>query len=133
MHASCLLTALTAALASCSPLMERGAETGTTLSKRECYNSGESWGNSRARAKDLAWEVCKNGALASGPGITYKGYEVRSACRNLDSRRRVNFRIERLRGTSRTLDVYECYDGLWKEIQNCSRGGNTAYSNWKYK
>lgn len=133
MHSSYLLTALTTALASCSPIMERSAETGMTLNKRECNRRGEAWGTSRSTAKNLAWDVCKKGPLASGPGISYQGYGFKSACRNLDSKRRVNFRIDRLRGSSRTLEVYECYNGLWKEIENCSKGGTTAYSNWKYK
>ncbi|KAK2774009.1 hypothetical protein FQN53_003873 [Emmonsiellopsis sp. PD_33] len=131
MHYSALLAALTAALASAAVIKDTtsGAQVipGTTIDKRDCYDTGERWGSQRNYAYNYASQACLNAFQGQ-----YAPGDRRALCYNLDSTKKVDFSLELISDNPRYIDAEECYDGLMKEIHGCDRGGKTSYSNWKY-
>lgn len=95
-----------------------------------CYSGGELWGD-KATALSNARSAC-DGALQGtyGPSGTPSGY--RGICLNGNGKK-LEFQIWHIQGGDRQLGADECYDGLQKEINGCDHGGDTSYTNWRYK
>jgi len=125
MQLSACLLALTASFAMALPSAEPVAPE-HTIQKRSCYSSGVTWGGDRGNAYGKATEACK------GFVGTFSSKDIKYACRNLSSKKKVDFTLHYIGSGSRDIAEAECYDGLRKEIDNCDRGGSTSYTNWKY-
>ncbi|KAH9883250.1 hypothetical protein F4778DRAFT_768541 [Xylariomycetidae sp. FL2044] len=93
-----------------------------------CYGSGESWGSQAETAATTACSSYLNGGY--GPQSTVSG--EKSVCINADGKKN-EFFVWHIEEGERTLGVAECLDGLLKEVNGCSRGGDTSYTNWRYK
>lgn len=95
-----------------------------------CYTSGEDWGDT-AVALRHAHRVCKKHLHGEyGPGGTPSGY--RGKCVNGNGKK-LEFQIWHIDDGDRQLGVAECFSGLSKEINGCDKGGDTSYTNWRYK
>lgn len=71
MHFPTLIATLTAALASATPLSSAAIfDSSQPLSKRECFGSGETWGDSKQTALDAADYACLS---TLGAPTTYNG------------------------------------------------------------
>lgn len=93
-----------------------------------CYQTGATWSEAGGKqaARDSLSGVCEK---LQG---TYKQNEERSVCVDRTNRR-YDFRVKYIGGDGyRDISKRECEDGLVKEIDNCDRGGNTSYGNWRY-
>ncbi|KAI9170564.1 hypothetical protein HJFPF1_00032 [Paramyrothecium foliicola] len=130
MHPSFVLTVLAAAVASGAAMDEvhLNAARDNTILKRGCYSGGENWGANLGYALSFATQAC-NDALQGD----YNQGDQRSKCYNLDSNKKVDFRLSKHSDGSRHIAPEECYDGMQKEINNCDHGGETSYGNWFYK
>ncbi|KAK4182028.1 hypothetical protein QBC35DRAFT_217032 [Podospora australis] len=94
-----------------------------------CFGSGEDWGD-RSVALTTARNLCNSDLTGTyGPGGTTSGY--RGACRNGNGKK-LEFQLWHIQGGDRYISPDECYDGFQKEINGCSRGGDTSYTNWRY-
>ncbi|KAF2790252.1 hypothetical protein K505DRAFT_282953 [Melanomma pulvis-pyrius CBS 109.77] len=112
-------------------LEEEAALQDRSLEKRKCFATGEKFGNERDTARRAAEFVCYN-KLAS----SFSRGTVRSICINLHYNKRVNFKLG-LTGPNaparRTIGGAECRDGMFSEIDSCSKGGETTYGRWYYR
>ncbi|KAL2024930.1 hypothetical protein VTK56DRAFT_3629 [Thermocarpiscus australiensis] len=96
----------------------------------KCNRSGETWGNVLT-ALVLAQVKCDEFFSGTfGPTDTPGGY--RNTCANANGKK-LEFHLWHVRGGDRQISAEECYDGFQKEIVGCSRGGDTTYTNWRYK
>lgn len=85
----------------------------------------------KSDADHIAYAACSTTLSGTyGPESTYNG--MKGACLNTENGK-IDFLITHITDGSRDLPVDECYDGLQKEIWNCGKGGETSYTNWKYK
>ncbi|KAH6869428.1 hypothetical protein B0T10DRAFT_296282 [Thelonectria olida] len=101
------------------------------LHKRKCFKTGQPYGNQQGEAQEFARTVCNN----HFKGTWRKGDKV-SRCYTLPDNKSVIFTVGLLgknAGATRYLGSDECYDGLHKEVVNCSHGGETTYGNWYYR
>lgn len=103
---------------------------GLTLVAGNCFEHGEAWATQRAYALAKAEEVCQLKFSITG----WASGDIAGACYNLDSTKKVDFVLERVSSgdDERPISAEECYDGFQKEINNCGKGGRTAYGNWAY-
>ncbi|CAI6091337.1 unnamed protein product [Clonostachys chloroleuca] len=104
-----------------------------TLNKRNCFESGVSFGSDRGTAVAKARTAC-NGPLK---GTYRKGHSHdRSECYNLSGSKQVKFTVGLTgpnAGDSASLSFEDCLDGLSSEIYNCGKGGDTTYGHWRYR
>lgn len=93
-----------------------------------CYSGGQT-GNHEFGFEQLngvCTEFINKGAFSSG--------EERTAVRGPDSTNtNWDFAVTYISSGTRDLGLDECIDGLHKEINGCTYGGETSYTNWKYK
>ena len=105
------------------------SEEARNIQKRGCYTSGESWGDSKDLALQYAAAAC-NSAL--GQRTYVSSAPVQAACYNLNSDLKANLQVSKISAGDQYLDYDDCYDGLQKEINGCSMGGDSSYTNWRY-
>ncbi|KAI2620876.1 hypothetical protein GGS26DRAFT_594566 [Hypomontagnella submonticulosa] len=43
-----------------------------------------------------------------------------------------SFKVRRVKDSKRTLGLYECMNGMSKEVRGCPHGGKSKYGNWEY-
>ncbi|KAI8624189.1 hypothetical protein F5Y19DRAFT_480830 [Xylariaceae sp. FL1651] len=99
-----------------------------TQVQAKCYSGGEAWGPGAQNAAKTACEKNLSGNYqAQG---TTSG--EKSVCIDVDGKKN-EFHIWHIKKGDRTLGVPECEDGLLKEVTGCSHGGESSYTNWKYK
>ncbi|KAF2677187.1 hypothetical protein K458DRAFT_320321, partial [Lentithecium fluviatile CBS 122367] len=98
------------------------------LAKRGCFSTGQDWGGNEAAAKSAAYEACAGTLATSG---AYPD-DFRTYCKNIGQKMKVDFTLKKISSGSRSIASAECVDGLYKEINGCSHGGRTAYTNWEY-
>lgn len=100
-----------------------------------CFSGGENWGDNKQAVYDMAHRMCHLNFQGNfegnyGPAGTPGGH--RALCRNLNGKK-MEFQIWHVKGGDRWLSADECYSGLSSEIRNCNHGGDTTYTNWRYK
>lgn len=98
-----------------------------------CFGDGEQWKDDKDLALHMAKQLCKDNNLLQ----TYyvgkdKDQHWREICINHNNRH-ITFRIDNINTADATLKSDPCYDGLQKEINGCSYGGSSSYTNWAYK
>jgi hypothetical protein len=96
------------------------------LASAGCYTGGIT-GNKQL-ALDSIHTIC--GAMQG----SFRSGQVRTGCiTDPASGNEWFFSVKCISGADRTLPIGECEDGLAKEVNGCSRGGDTAYTNWEYR
>ncbi|KAI9147021.1 hypothetical protein HJFPF1_13052 [Paramyrothecium foliicola] len=100
------------------------------FSSAECYGSGADWydRDNAALAANAACGQQLGGTY--GPESTFNGQKA--ACVNTVNGK-IDFIITHISEGEMLLPQDECYDGLQKEIYGCGKGGETSYTNWRYK
>lgn len=119
MHASSLLTLVLAAVAS-------GAAVKNT--KRECYRSGQNFGQNQVLALNYATQACQDAFVGLDDQASYKKGDSFQQCYNLDSRTKVDFSLIVYDVGSdgfNHLSQSRCADGLRAEVQGCDQGGSS--------
>ncbi|KAH6856156.1 hypothetical protein B0I37DRAFT_402759 [Chaetomium sp. MPI-CAGE-AT-0009] len=102
----------------------------TGYATAECYRSGIDWYN-KNEALTIARAACQLTLSGTyGPDGTYNAQ--RGACANTPNGK-IDLIVEHISEGNRYIGVDECYDGLQKEINGCSKGGKSSYTNWFYK
>ncbi|KAL2206784.1 hypothetical protein CC79DRAFT_1349646 [Sarocladium strictum] len=118
-------------LVSAMPVLGSDDASPADLEKRKCFHTGESFGSSREAALDAAEYACTSDLIG-----TYSKRETRVRCYGIGNGKSVKLTVG-LTGknapATRRIQFNECVDGLHKEIQNCGRGGDTTYGNWRYR
>ncbi|KAK4187479.1 hypothetical protein QBC35DRAFT_452261 [Podospora australis] len=95
-----------------------------------CYQDGIEWSD-RQQALGIVKSACEQLLIGKyGPKNTFNG--ERRTCANMGPNK-IDIIITHIQGGDRDLPYEECYDGLQKEVTRCSRGGDTSYTNWRYK
>ncbi|VUC35638.1 unnamed protein product [Clonostachys rosea] len=95
-----------------------------------CYSGGEPWGD-KATALAAAEQACRESLTGTyGGSGTVNGHRHR--CINANNKA-LNFEIWHVKGGDRNLALAECKDGIQKEVNGCNTGGDTTYTNWRYK
>lgn len=96
----------------------------------DCNGSGADWydKDEAASIADSACDLQLGGTY--GPESTYNGQK--GSCFNTPNGK-IDFLITHITEGERLLPRDECYDGLQKEIYGCDKGGETSYTNWRYK
>jgi hypothetical protein len=93
-----------------------------------CFSGGDNWASQEAKALAAAQDICNNKFST----FTFQAGQELGGCANLDSTKKVDFIMENISDSLRKPSASECYDGLQKEINGCSNGGSSSYTNWKY-
>lgn len=102
----------------------------TGYAAADCYESGLDWYNKNA-ALAIAKAACSLTLSGTyGPESTFNGQ--RGSCANTPGGK-IDLIIKHIKDGNRYLGADECYDGLQKEINGCSKGGHSSYTNWSYK
>ena len=96
----------------------------------DCYGSGADWYD-KDEAASIANSAC-NLQLGGtyGPESTYNGQKA--SCFNTPNGK-IDLVVTHISEGELLLPQDECYDGLQKEIYGCSKGGESSYTNWRYK
>lgn len=93
-----------------------------------CFRTGEKFGGQRREAKQLAAQACRD--KLSG---RYRPGQERKRCVPLGNGKHVTFEVERARWGPRTLNVRDCKKELQEIIDDCSKGGKSDSSGWKWR
>jgi hypothetical protein len=95
-----------------------------------CYSGGEDWGD-QLHALQAAHFACNHRMSGTyGPSGNPGGH--RATCVNRNGKK-LEFEIWHVLGGVRQLHPDECYSGISSEIINCVHGGDTTYTNWRYR
>jgi len=124
------LSILLAPLAATSTLAMPAPDAATadaTIQKRGCFTSGEKWGGDHSNAENKAITLCN-----SLKDSTFSANRNYHKCYNLSSLKKVDFTIKNRNNSSRKLTYAECILGTTREINGCSQGGATDYTNWRF-
>ncbi|KAF4457933.1 hypothetical protein F53441_286 [Fusarium austroafricanum] len=98
------------------------------LSKRaeKCYKDDWRWDTEKDYALDRAGRWCSGNG---GSGHYIKG-QVKYGCYNLNSVKRINFKIQNLQDRDISLSSAACYRFLRGIINKCDRGGENGNGAW---
>ncbi|KAI1396582.1 hypothetical protein F4819DRAFT_474827 [Hypoxylon fuscum] len=93
----------------------------------KCLDTGLRFGRG-----DLAMSTTKIACQLRLSG-EYNGHDTREACIFFDEiNQGVYVSVTRIQDNKQSIAEPECYDGLHKEVKNCSHGGHSSYDNWAY-
>jgi hypothetical protein len=99
-------------------------EARSTIQKRECYRSGEPWGNDKEFALAAIVDACNEPGMAERH---YRQGEWFLVCKGLPGNRRIEYKIHAT-GTSRWVNREECKEFLKFEVTGCPNGGGREHS-----
>ena len=92
-----------------------------------CYSSGQEWGDHNS-AKIALNNACNslNGGFAPG--------DVKKQCRDMpNGQHSYEFEVENRGSTGQSITFDDCYNGISREIDGCSRGGDVDIGPIRYK
>ncbi|KPM43788.1 hypothetical protein AK830_g2762 [Neonectria ditissima] len=100
----------------------------TSFVSAGCFNNGVAWSADKFAALQAAQRLCEDGTLSGG----YAPLQVKSACVNLSSLKKVNFYVRAdglpFDGIELPLKAGACTTRLHLEINGCDNGGES----WHY-
>ena len=129
MLASALLATLAASMALAMPA-DVGTKHHNTIQKRDCYGSGESWGEERDWAYEKVEDTCTEMGLDP---VYFPNGKVYAKCwKSPYGNKRVNFKIENTSDLPSYLTQDECVVYLRREITGCPRGGHRTVGAFEY-
>lgn len=99
------------------------------IAKRECYTTGDKWGDKRNKALEKVEHAC-HGSLGERD---YTGGKTKSACYNLGKNLHVDLVVQRTIPERGRLLFDECQAYLRREIEGCAQGGHRTYDTWFYR
>lgn len=94
-----------------------------------CFWSGQEWdGWHKFIQAGLREDICKPKVLSGD----YIENEIKEKCLALGDGVHAKFSITRL-NKSASLSDYDCYFYMNRELEECARGGETTYGNWRFR
>ena len=95
-----------------------------------CFTGGEDWASQKPKAVEQLHLACR---LKFAETTFHRGQEELGTCYDLGGGKYVNFNLKYVgHHDTRTPTYHECVNGFSKEINGCSMGGASQYTNWRY-